>query len=136
MKTVDINNHTIKLYDSIDELPIINFQKYNKCLLIDSGIGSNIDSVDSHIINIAKFINSNNKKQAIDELQNLRQNLHMIVCNVSPKYLAFAALIYSIDGKEQKDLSDSNLSEIISNLNEIKHSFLINLLNDFKKKLQ
>ena len=30
MKTVKINNHELKLYDSIDEMPIVNFQKYNK----------------------------------------------------------------------------------------------------------
>lgn len=135
MKTITIKGHIIKLYDSIDELPIINFQKYNKCILIDSGLGSDIDSVDSHIINIAKYINANDKKQAISELQNLRQNLHMIVSNVSPKHLAFAALIYSIDGEKQNDLSDNHLQETIDSLGEIPHGFLINLLDTIKKKL-
>ena len=69
MKVVTIKGHVIKLYDSIDELPIVNFQKYNKCILIDSGLGSDVDSVDSHIVNIARFINSGDKKQAMLELQ-------------------------------------------------------------------
>lgn len=135
MKTVVIKGHKIKMYDSIDELPIVNFQKYNKCVLIDSGLGSDIDSVDTHIVNIAKYINSDDKKQAIAELQNLRQNLHMIVSNVSPKNLAFAALIHSIDDEEQKDLSDSHLQEIIDNLNDVPHSFLTDILVRLKKKL-
>lgn len=135
MKTVIIKNHTIKLYDSIDELPIVNFQKYNKCVLIDSGLGSDIDSVDAHIINVAKYINANDKKQALSELQNMRQNLHMIVSNISPKYYAFAALIHSIDGKEQKDLSDNHLQEIIDELNEMPHGLFENLLLELKKKL-
>lgn len=135
MKTVNINGHVIKLYDSIDELPIVNFQKYNKYILIDSGLGSDIDSVDNHIINIAKYVNSNDKKQALSELQNLRQNMHFIVSNVSPKYMAFAALIYSIDGVEQKDLSDSRLNEIIEMLNKVPHGFLIDILMRLKKKL-
>ena len=113
MKVVNFKNHKIKLYDSIDEMPIINFQKYNKYVLIDSELGSDIDSVDEHIVNIAKYIKSDNKKQAMQELQNLRQNMHMIVNEISPKYLAFATLIHSIDDEEQKDLSDSNLKEII-----------------------
>ena len=50
MKTLYINNHEIKVYDSIDELPIINFQKYNKYVLIDSGLGSDIDSVNSLVL--------------------------------------------------------------------------------------
>lgn len=135
MKTVNIRGHIIKLYDSIDELPIVNFQKYNKCLLIDTGLGSDIDSVDEHIVRIAKYINSNDKTQAMAELQNLRQNMHMIVSEVSPKYLAFAALIHSIDGKEQKDLSDSNLKEIIDGINEAPHGFLTDILMAIKKKL-
>lgn len=135
MKTVNIKDHIIKLYDSIDELPIVNFQKYNKCILIDSGLGSDVDSVDAHIVNIAKYINSDDKKQAMSELQNLRQNLHMIVSNVSPKYFAFAALIYSIDGKKQTDLSDSHLQEIVDELNEMPHGILVDILSRLKKKL-
>lgn len=135
MKVVTIKGHIIKLYDSIDELPIVNFQKYNKCILIDSGLGSDIDSVDSHIVNIAKFINSDNKKQALLELQNMRQNLYMIVSNVSPKNLAFAALIHSIDGEEQKDLSDTHLQELIDIINESEQSVLSNILLGLKKKL-
>lgn len=135
MKTITIKEHTIKLYDSIDELPIINFQKYNKCILIDSGLGSDIDSVDNHIVNIARLINTGDKKQAMLELQNMRQNLHMIVSNVSPKHLAFAALIHSIDGEEQKDLSDAHLQELINDLNEMPHGILLDILASLKKKL-
>ena len=135
MKTIIIKDHTIKLYNSIDELPIINFQKFNKCILMDSGLGSDIDSVDSHIVNLAKYINSGNKALAIAELQNMRQNLHMIVSEVSPKHLAFAALIHSIDGEEQKSLSDEDLQELAKYFNEMPHSFFIDILTELKKKL-
>lgn len=135
MRTIIIKDHKIKLYDSIDELPIVNFQKYNKCILIDSGLGSDIDAVDGHIVNIAKYINSGCKQKAIQELQNMRQNMHMIVSKVSPKYMAFAALIYSIDGKVQKDLSDSHLQEIVEELGEMPHGMLTDILAWLKKKL-
>ena len=135
MKTVIIKNKEVKLYDSIDEMPIVNFQKYNKCILIDSGLGSDIDDVDNHISNIARYINSGDKKNAMQELQNMRQNMHMIVSNVSPKNLAFAALIHSIDGKEQKDLSDSHLNELIDELSEMSCSLFIELFRGLKKKL-
>lgn len=135
MKTVCLQGHTVKLYDSIDELPIVNFQKYNKCLLIDSGLGSDIDSIDSHIVNLAKYINSGDKKKAISELQNMRQNMHMIVSNVSPKHYAFAALIHSIDGVEQKDLSDNHLQELVDELSRVPNGILIDLLSALKKKL-
>lgn len=135
MKTIIINNTKLELYDSIDEMPIVNFQKYNKYLLIDAGIGSDVDSVDSHIVNIAKYVNKGDKKNAMQELQNMRQNMHMIVSGVSPKYMAFATLIARIDGRDQKDLSDSHLQEILQDLNEVPHGFLIDILSGLKKKL-
>ena len=135
MKTIILNKKVIKLYDSIDELPIVNFQKYNKYLLIDSGIGSDVDDVDAHIIRIAKFIKGNDSKKALQELQNMRQNMHMINSAISPRYLAFAALIHSIDGKEITDLSDDNLKAILTDIKAIKHSAIIKFLVWLKKKL-
>lgn len=111
MKSLLINKKIVRVYDSIDEMPIINFQKYNKYLLIDSGIGSDADDIDAHIVKIAKYIKSNNNRKALQELQNMRQNIYMVNSEISPKYLAFAALIYSIDGKKVDDLSDDGLKK-------------------------
>jgi hypothetical protein len=135
MKTIYLQGKEIKLYDSIDEMPIRNFQKYNKYVLIDSGVGSDLDSVDKHIVDLAKIIKSGDKARAMQELQNMRQNMHLIVEKISPKYLAFAALIHSIDGKEQTDLSDTGLKEILSQLSKVQHSFVVDLLIWLKKKL-
>lgn len=135
MKSLLINKKIVRVYDSIDEMPIINFQKYNKYLLIDSGVGSDADDIDAHIIKIAKFIKANNSKKALQELQNMRQNMYMVNSEISPKYLAFAALIYSIDGKEVNDLSDDGLKKLLQDLKDIKHSKVINFLLWLKKKV-
>lgn len=135
MKDLTVNKKTVRVYDSIDEMPIINFQKYNKYLLIDSGIGSDADDIDAHIARIAKFIKSNNAKKALQELQNMRQNMYMVNSEISPKYLAFAALIHSIDGEEVNDLSDDGLKNVLARLKEIKHSKIIDFLVWLKKKV-
>lgn len=134
MRTINIKNKILKVYDSIDEMPIVNFQKYNKYLLIDSGIGSSVDDIDAHISKIARFIKVD-KDKAIQELQNMRTNLIMISSGISPKYLAFASLIHSIDGKKVDDLSDENLSSILSSLKTVKHSWLVSLVQSVKKKI-
>lgn len=134
MKEIAIKGHILKLYDSIDEMPIMNFQKYNKYILIDSGLGSDIDSVDNHLVNLAKLIKTD-KAKASQELQNIRQTMHMIVSGISPKYLAFAALIHSIDGEVVTDLSDDNLKGLLSKLNKVKHSTIIDFIMKVKKKL-
>lgn len=116
-------------------MPIVNFQKYNKYVLIDSSLGSDVDSVDDHIVTIAKYVNSGDRAKALAELQNLRQNLHLVVSEVSPRYMAFAALIKSIDGVEQTDLSDANLRKIVESLGKTEHGYLFNFLEQIKKKL-
>lgn len=135
MKSLLINKKIVRVYDSIDEMPIVNFQKYNKYLLIDSGIGSDADDIDAHIVKIAKFIKANNNKKALQELQNMRQNMYMVNNEISPKYLAFAALIHSVDGKEVNDLSDDNLKKLLQDLKDIKHSKVIDFLLWLKKKV-
>ena len=135
MKNLLINKKIVRVYDSIDEMPIVNFQKYNKYLLIDSGIGSDADDIVAHIVKIAKFIKANNNKKALQELQNMRQNMYMVNNEISPKYLAFAALIHSIDGKEVNDLSDDGLKKLLQDLKDIKHSKVINFLLWLKKKV-
>ena len=135
MKNLIVNKKVVRVYDSIDEMPIVNFQKYNKYLLIDSGIGSDADDIDAHITRVAKFIKSNNAKKALQELQNMRQNMYMVNNEISPRYLAFAALIHSIDGKEINDLSDDNLKSILKDLKTIKHSKVIEFLGWLKKKV-
>ena len=135
MKNLIVNKKVVRVYDSIDEMPIVNFQKYNKYLLIDSGIGSDADDIDAHITRVAKFIKSNNAKKALQELQNMRQNMYMVNSEISPKYLAFAALIHSVDGKEVNDLSDDGLKKLLQDLKEVKHSKVIDFLLWLKKKV-
>lgn len=135
MKTLFVRGNVLKVYDSIDELPIINFQKYNKYLLIDAGLGSDVDDIDRHIVNLAKLMTSDLKK-AQQELLNMRQAIVMINSEVSPRYLAFAALIYSINGQKITDLSDEGLKSILTRLQTVKHSWLLEQLAKLKKKLE
>jgi len=136
MKTIDTGKHVIKLYDSVDELPISAYQRYNKFLLIDSGIGSSIDDFDAHIVKLAKLIGNNEREKAVQELQNMRQNLYMVNSNISPKYLAFAALVYSIDGKKFEAVSDDDYQELLTKIQEMPHGLLSKTLDWLKKKLQ
>ena len=119
MITDNINGHTIRFYDSIDDMPIINFQKYNKYMLIDSGIGSDLEDINMHIVRVSKYIELD-KQKALQELENMRQAL-MFICNsITPKYLAFVCLISEIDGEKLTDLSDDNISSILKKLSFVK----------------
>jgi len=134
MITKEINKKQVRLYDSIDELPITRFHKYNKLLLIDSGIGSDLSDIDSHIERLYRYI-KHDSKEAIQELQNMRQSLYMVNQEISPKFLAFAALVESIDGVKNDDLSDEGMRKTLEILKEASNGVISELVDTLKKKV-
>ena len=99
MKTVKIGERTVEIYDAIDELPMLRFHKYNKMLLVDAGIGSDLQDFDTHIEKAIRYARSKTPELAAIELDNMRQNVYFIQTGISPKHLAFAVLVKSIDGE-------------------------------------
>ena len=134
MKTVKIGRNTVEVYDSIDELPIKRFHKFNKYMLVDSGIGSDLNDINGHIARITKFIHTN-KADALKELENLRQSLYMVSEETNIKHLSFAILIHKINGQEVYDISDDNIKRIMKRLADVKRGFLDGLIEAVKKKI-
>lgn len=135
MKKVRLGNHTLEIYDSIEELPMIRFHKYNKMLLVDAGIGSDLSDVDRHIEKAIRYSRSKTPELAAVELDNMRQNIYFIQSNLNPKHLAFAALIKSIDGKPCHDLSEEGLRKVVQSL---EHATIKEVMTEFdsvKKKI-
>lgn len=134
MEIKKYNGHTIEIYNSIDEMPIIRFQKYNKYMLIDSGVGSDLQDILNHI-DRAKIYVSANQSMALAEMNNLKQALYLVAEEMSPKYMAFAVLVYKIDGKVQNDLTDVGLKRVLEQLKEAKKGWLDGILDAVKKKI-
>ena len=114
MKEVKLNGHKVELYGSIEELPMVRFHKYNKCLLVDAGIGSDLTAFDGHIERVVRYIRADKREEAAKEMENLRQNIYLVLQEMSPNHLAFACLVARIDGKEQDDISDEGLQRVIA----------------------
>lgn len=134
MKKILIGNKTVEIYDAIEELPITRFHKYNKMLLIDSGIGSDLSDFDNHIERAIRFCKVNPDVTA-KELENLRQNVYFVQSELSPKMLAFCVLIKSIDGRQCNDISDDALAELQKELSELPVKELTAQLEAVKKKI-
>jgi hypothetical protein len=133
MKTVKINNLTLEIYDSIEEMPIVRHHKFNKMLMIDSGIGSDLSAFDMKLERIMRFI-KDNPEHAQTELLNLRQCISFIQNEISPKHLAFCALVKSIDGKEITDISDDGMQAIHERLKTATDKEITSLTEEVKKK--
>lgn len=87
MKTTKIGERAVVLYDSIDELPILRFHAYNKMLLIDAGVGSDLNDWDAHIEKAIRFIRKEKPDLAEKELVICGKTFISIQSAISPKYL-------------------------------------------------
>ena len=138
MTTVQHNFTTLEMYDSIEEAPITRFHLFNKYLVIDSGIGSNASDVDAHIGRITSLIDRDSAKAKV-ELENMRQNIIMMLSNISPETNAFVCMIKSINGKEVKDedLTELGIQKIIAELGrrKVPTGIIQKTLAAIKKKL-
>ena len=115
MKEIRLKRQVLLLYDDIDQLPIERFNKINKYWMLHDNIGSSFEDIDgTHLARLFLLINDPVKLKK--ELENLRILVFNIINEVNPKHLAFAALIFSIDGKEMTDISDEGLRRTLKML--------------------
>ena len=135
MVKTKIGTHTVEYYDTIDELPMVRFHKYQKYLLVDAGVGADIASFDRRIEKARRFIMASKGDKAQQELENLRQCVFLLQNELTPKHLAFAVLVTRIDGQECNDLSDEALRGVLDKLAETPYSKLTAHLEAVKKKI-
>lgn len=136
MREVTIAKHKICVYESIEDLPIVRYNRYTKFCMLESNIGSSFDAYSRHIERIARYIGNDDKVNAGKELDNLRQSLFFGLNETDLESMSFACLIYSIDGKIRDDLTDNGLR---ATLDLIKHyttkHTLSEILSESKKKI-
>lgn len=135
MVTAKIGKHTVEFYDTIEELPIVRFHKYQKLLLVDAGIGSDIAAFDQRIEKTRRFLMAGKPEHAQQELENMRQCVFLIQSGVNPKHRAFAALVTKIDGQDCTDIGDDALAAVTKKLNDVPESELTAQLEAVKKKI-
>ena len=134
MVTAKIGKHTVEYYDTIEELPIVRFHKYQKLLLVDAGIGSDIYAFDQRLEKTRRFLLANKPEQAQQELENLRHCVFLIQTGLTPKHRAFAALVTKLDGEDCTDVGDDALAAITAKLNDVPEQELTAQLEAVKKK--
>ena len=135
MVKIKIGKHAVEMYDAIDELPIVRFHKYQKLLLIDAGVGSDIVAFDQRTEKMRRYIMDGKTELAQKELENLRQAVFMIQNEISPKHRSFAVLVAKMDGRECSDLTDDALLRLTNELNDVPEKELTAQLEAVKKKI-
>ena len=135
MKDVELNGKKVRLYDSIEELPMVRFHKYNRMLLVDAGIGSDISDLDAHLERVVRYIRKGDNENAAKEMENMRQNVYIILQGQNLRHLSFACLVYSIDGQMCNDLSEEGLRQVLERLSGAKKKDITEAYDSVKKKI-
>lgn len=135
MKKIKLNGHKVAIYDSIDELPMVRFHKYSKMLLVDAGVGSDINDFDAHIERAVRYFRGGDNDNGAKELENLRQCVYLILQEQSVKDLSFACLVAEIDGKPCDDLTEDGLTKVVKMLGGTPRKEMVDELASAKKKI-
>lgn len=130
--------HKIEVYDSVHNLPILRFQKFNKYQMEASEIGNTFQDYENRTTKIIQFAQKNMQKELLQELENRRLTVYNAYNNYSSSLRAFAVLIKSINGKEYTDFSPEGLKEVIDHLDRIglSNQELMSKLKEVKKKVE
>jgi hypothetical protein len=132
MLTEWIDGHEVQVYNSIAELPIDRFMLFNRQILIDSGVGHDLEDVSVKVTKIIRLIDQSPDKAKV-ELINLSGTLANAIRNVNPKMGAFVALIYSIDGVPLTDMSMESINDVQELLGGAKMSWLNAIIKKFRR---
>lgn len=135
MRKTRIKGHRVVLHDDIDSMPVARFRLFNKYLLMDAGIGSDLDAFDARIARAVAMCRTGRPEEAEQELMNLRQTVRMILSCVSPREMAFATLVVSVDGRRCDDLSDEGLKSVMELLSDASRKDVASETGASKKKI-
>jgi hypothetical protein len=133
-----LGKHKIEFFESIDLMPFDRFNSFNKFIMLDAELGSDVIAFDRKISKTFEFLNKDMSKNAIDELYNLRIVYHNIMEMNNNKGLAFACLIRSIDGEPMKNYTIENLRLVLDKLNSwgLKMKDVSEQSDNVKKKIE
>lgn len=135
MRKVRVGKHVLDLYDAIDDMPIGRFHRFNRALLVDAGIGSDLTAVDGHIQKTVAFIKAGKVDLAAREMENLRQAVFLLQQGVDPSFSAFASLVAAVDGRSTEGWSESELDALVEELGDVPVREVRSETGGVKKKI-
>jgi hypothetical protein len=123
--------HNTNFYDpDIQNIPEYNWQKFQKCLIMEAGIGSDMESILKRIDNVATF--ADRPEDLRNELNALKLAMFSCMSEISFDTMAMACMVIG----ERID-TDTAIKEASARLiaTGITHTDITDYVETFKKKL-
>jgi hypothetical protein len=118
MRSIQLNpQNTLRYYQSIMELPAGRHMEYQCYMALDAGVGSTEQDVARHEQMAERFATRPGKEQEeFLERCNAHYAQHFVKTNYSPRRLAFASLVESVNGIAANDLTEHGLESLLTQL--------------------
>jgi len=105
----------IELYPpDIQTIPYFNYQKFQKYLILSSGLGSDTNAVVNRVANLQTLAAEERFEDIQIESGNLVLAIYSVIEGLSYESMAFACMVKSIDGKVFNIASDEAVRELSS----------------------
>ena len=134
MKQVKLKGHTVEIYDSIEEMPMWRYHKFTQFMVLQSGIGSDMEAISDHLRRLKTLV-AQDKVKAMKEIDDLHLALHIVDKGINLKGYAFVTLVATVDGKECNDLSEEGIKRTYELLSEASYKSVSDIVDAVKKKL-
>lgn len=137
MRVLELSKGKLNLYETSKEMPIDLYEKFNKYLIQDLGIGSDMNDVAKHFSQLYKFMSEGMAQQAATESYNLYQNIFLMLNEINIEHISFCCWIHSINDEPLTDYSETNLRTLCPQLGAmgLTQGHISEILEDLKKKL-
>lgn len=114
-----VGDHKVYMYDSIHELPILRFQRFNKYHMQAMQVGNTFSDYDERIQKVVAFISHDMKEEALQELENGRLTMFNAFNEFYPKGKAFAIMVKKIDDVVYNSFAPDELDRCLEHLEKI-----------------
>lgn len=118
MRTIQLTSpHTLRYYQSIMELPAGRHMEYQCYMALDAGVGATEQDIARHEQMADRFSAREGKEQEeFLERCNAHYAKHFMETNYSPRRMAFAVLVASVDGVAANDFTEHGLESLLAQL--------------------
>lgn len=128
--------NTFVIYNNIKQLPITRYNEVQKYLLMESGVGSDMEGISARFSRLHAFLAEGKIEESKKEAENLYYTHYSIIEGINFKSYAFCCLIDSIDGIKVTDYSEDGIKLILKQIDDTRltQEIMEQTLADVKKK--
>lgn len=128
----------INLYDpDVYKIPEYNWQKFQRCLMMEAGIGSTTSDIIRRADMIATAVDNERKDDLANELMNLKLAMFSTAEGINYQSMAFACMVQDIDGQTYSIKTDADINTLSNVITEtgVTHGEVEDYIESVKKKL-